>query len=168
MLEFLKNIDVVYLILGTNLFLSLVLLVMLIISMAQNRKWKKKYERFMTGRDAKGMEETILKIIEDYKKMRADNVDLKMKVDTFAHDIKSSYKKIGIVRYDAFKGMKGKLSFAICLLDDFNSGFVLNSMKGAEGNYTYMKEIIHGKAIVVLGEEENQALSEALACEKYE
>ena len=167
MLDLLKNIDVIYLFLAQS-GICLILLVLVIITLVQNHRWKKKYNRFMTGRDALNMEDTILKVIDQYKKIRSDHIEMRLKVEGFAHDIKSSYKKIGIVRYDAFKGMKGKLSFVICLLDDYESGFILNSMKGAEGNYTYMKEIIRGKSVVVLGEEEKQALEEALQSEKFD
>ena len=72
-----------------------------------------------------------------------------------------SYQKIGIVKYDAFKEMAGKLSFSLCLLDAEESGFVLTAMHTREGCYTYAKEIIKGKAFVVLASEEKKALEEA-------
>ena len=52
--------------------------------------------------------------------------------------------KIGIVKYDAFPDVGGRLSFALAMLDENNSGFVLNAIHGREGCYTYVKEIVKG------------------------
>ena len=73
----------------------------------------------------------------------------------------SSYKKLGIVKYDAFKEMGGKLSFAICLLNDRNDGFIMNSIHSKDGCYNYVKEIIKGESFLPLGDEEAEALEMA-------
>lgn len=161
------NSHVSYIILGQSV-LTIMLMVLLIISLFQNQKWKRKFNRFMMGKNCESMEDVITRMCQDVNEIKRSQSVINQKVDRMSHSVKSSYKRIGIVRYDAFKGMKGKLSFTICLLDDFDSGFILNNMKGGDGNYTYMKEIIHGKSIVALGEEEKKALDEALQCEKYE
>ena len=49
------------------------------------------------------------------------------------------------------------------MLDEKNNGYILNIVHGREGSYTYTKEIIGGNSIVQLGEEEMQALDEALS-----
>jgi hypothetical protein len=48
------------------------------------------------------------------------------------------------------------------LLNDNNDGFIINTVHGAEGSYTYTKEIHNGICNVILGSEEKQALKEAL------
>ena len=68
--------------------------------------------------------------------------------------------------YDAFKEMGGNLSFALCLLDDNNNGFILNTMHGRESSYTYIKEIENGTAYSTLGEEEKQALQKAISSDE--
>ena len=64
--------------------------------------------------------------------------------------------KYGIVKYDAFNDVGGKLSFALAMLDKENSGFVLNAIHSREGCYTYVKEIVKGESYIVLGEEEKE------------
>ena len=71
--------------------------------------------------------------------------------------------KIGIVKYDAFPDVGGKLSFALAMLDDGNSGFVLNTIHSREGCYTYVKEIVKGESYIVLGQEEKEALRQAVS-----
>ena len=70
--------------------------------------------------------------------------------------------KIGIVKYDAFPDVGGKLSFALAMLDESNSGFVLNAIHSREGCYTYVKEIVNGESYIVLGQEEKDALRQAV------
>lgn len=74
-----------------------------------------------------------------------------------------SYQKVGIVKYDAFHEMGGKLSFALTMLDNKNNGFIINSMHSREGCYMYIKEIVAGESYIELGEEEAESLEKAIA-----
>ncbi len=67
-----------------------------------------------------------------------------------------------MVKYDAFDEMGGKLSFSLALLDQKNDGFIINAMHSREGCYTYIKEIVDGNSIIVLAEEEKNALDIAM------
>ena len=58
--------------------------------------------------------------------------------------------------------MGGQLSFSLALLDENDNGFVLNSVHGVEGCYTYTKEIKNGLCEISLGDEEKQALDIAM------
>ena len=83
-------------------------------------------------------------------------------IRTLYKKLESTIQKVGIVKYDAFQQMGGKLSFCLCMLDEENSGFMLNSVHSTEGCYTYTKEIINGKAMIDLGKEEEAALKMAV------
>ena len=69
---------------------------------------------------------------------------------------------MGIVKYDAFNQMGGKLSFSLALLDENNNGFILNSVHSTDGCYSYTKEIENGVCKISLGEEEEKALNIAM------
>ena len=73
-----------------------------------------------------------------------------------------TFQKIGMVKYDAFHEMGGKLSFSLALLDRKNDGFIINAMHSREGCYTYIKEILDGNSIIVLADEEKEALDIAM------
>ncbi len=60
------------------------------------------------------------------------------------------YQKVGIVKYDAFHEMGGDLSFALTMLDENNTGWILNAMHSREGCYTYIKEVIKGESYIEL------------------
>ena len=76
--------------------------------------------------------------------------------------MKSTFQKVGLVKYDAFHEMGGKLSFSLALLNESNDGFVMNAVHSREGCYTYIKEIIDGNSIIVLADEEKEALEMAM------
>ena len=53
-------------------------------------------------------------------------------------------------KYDAFHEMGGDLSFALTMLDENNTGWILNAMHSREGCYTYIKEVIKGESYIEL------------------
>lgn len=132
------------------------------------RKLSKKYQKFIEGKDGKSLEDEILKRFSEIDSMKEELKQSNVKLSEISETLASTYQKMGIVKYDAFKEMGGKLSFAMALLDDSNSGIVINSMHSSrEGCYTYAKEIIRGESFVVLSEEEKEALQMALNKKNY-
>lgn len=158
-------IDIGYILLGV-IVLVIILLIVTIVQIVKTSKLKKKYNKFMQGKDAKSLEADIIKLYED-------NHDIKSMTETNRQDIKKIYKnmeltfqKIGIVKYDAFQQMGGKLSFSLALLNENNDGFILNSVHSSEGCYSYTKEIKNGQCEISLGNEEEKALNIAMGMEK--
>ena len=76
--------------------------------------------------------------------------------------MKITYQKMGLIKYDAFQEMGGKLSFSLAMLDGRDNGYIINAMHTREGCYTYIKEIIDGNSIIVLSKEEQEALKIAM------
>ena len=121
----------------------------------------KKYNAFMKGSDGHTLESMILTRFREIDILKEESKYTSEKLNITCETLITAYQKIGIVKYDAFKEMGGKLSFSLCLLDDENNGFILTSMHTREGCYTYVKEIIKGESFVVLAAEERKALDEA-------
>lgn len=140
----------------------LILFIMLVVNICSVSKMKKKYNIFMTGNNAKSLENEIVGLFEDNKFIKASIEKNKKDIGMLFKNMESTFQKIGIIKYDAFNQMGGQLSFSLVLLDKNNNGFVLNSVHGAEGCYTYTKEIKDGKSEIFLGEEEKQALDMAM------
>jgi len=121
----------------------------------------KKYNAFMKGSDGYTLESTIINRFKEIDILKEESKYTSEKLNIACETLITAYQKIGIVKYDAFKEMGGKLSFSLCLLDDENNGFILTSMHTREGCYTYVKEIIKGESFVVLSAEERRSLEEA-------
>ena len=130
--------------------------------MAKLSGMKKRYKTFMDGKDGKNLEKAILEKFASIDTLENNVEDIYAKISSIHAQLLTAYQKIGIVKYDAFKEIGGKLSFVLVLLTAENNGFILNSMHSTkEGCYTYAKEVVNGEAFVILSEEEQQALDEA-------
>ena len=152
--------DIVYIII-----IAVIFLIFLILHVSQGKKIKRimnRYERFMRGKNAESLAEALEENFVQMENLELSHQRTELKMEKALNGITSTFHKLGIVKYDAFKEMGGNLSFALCLLDDNNTGFILNTMHGRESSYTYIKEIIKGEAYATLGEEEKEALEKAL------
>ena len=154
-----------YIILGLAGF-CIILFILVIINMVQTSKMKKKYKKFMSGKNAKSLEETLLKRLDQIDSLVEANAANEKNIKKVVNNMKFTFQKVGLVKYDAFNEMGGKLSFSLALLNASNDGFVLNAVHSREGCYTYIKEIIDGNSIIVLAQEEQEALNMAMEAEK--
>ena len=139
--------------------------VFLVLHIKQNKRISRlinRYEKLMRGKNAENLSTAIEENFQQMDKLERSYQKNEEILNATLHNITSTFHKLGIVKYDAFKEMGGNLSFALCLLDDTNTGFILNTMHGRDSSYTYIKEIIKGEAYATLGEEEKEALDKAM------
>ncbi len=142
--------------------LIFILLVTTIILSIEHSKLLKRYERFSGGRDAHNLEHEIGAVFKENKDLREQTEKNRKDIRVLYRNMESAVQRVGLVKYDAFAQMGGKLSFALALLDQKNNGFIINSVRGTDGCYTYSKEVKGGICDLALGDEEDQALKEAM------
>lgn len=159
----LGNIDIGYILIAMFV-LVLLTIIPSIICMVKVSKMKKRIDRFMKGSNAGSLESDIVAIKEDNDFLKIANDQNKKDIRKIYKNLELTYQKIGLVKYDAFKEMGGKLSFSLALLNDKNDGFILNSVHSSDGCYSYTKEIKNGACAISLGQEEEQALQMAIDC----
>ena len=73
-----------------------------------------------------------------------------------------SARNLGVVRYDAFDDMGGKMSFSAALLDDHGNGLVITSINARAESRAYAKPIKGGSSEHNLSAEEQRAIANAL------
>ncbi len=161
MISKMLGFDSDYIIIGLAVF-SLILLILLIVNIAQINSLKKRYKIFMSGKSAKSLEDTLIKRLDQVDTLMAANSANEKNIKKIFANMKSTFQKVGLVKYDAFHEMGGKLSFSLAFLNETNDGFVMNAVHSREGCYTYIKEIIDGNSIIVLADEEKEALEMAM------
>ncbi|MCI8281453.1 MAG: DUF4446 family protein [Lachnospiraceae bacterium] len=142
--------------------LIVILFILIIINIVQNHKLKKKYNQFMTGKDGSSLEDNLVKRVNEIEELITSNKENEENIEKIFQNLNSTFQKIGMVKYDAFHEMGGKLSFSLALLNRENDGFIINAMHSREGCYTYIKEIIQGNSVIVLSDEEKEALDMAM------
>ena len=153
-----------YLLIGMTavIVILLITVILLIVQIRKTNKLKKRLDKFLLGKDGTGLENDIVSLFEDNKFLRASTDKNKKDIRKLYKNMEYAFQKFGIVKYDAFQQMGGKLSFSLALLDENNNGFILNSVHSTEGCYTYTKEIKNGECEISLGEEEQKALDMAM------
>ena len=149
------------------ILLVIVLLVLVIIQSNKFKKLEKKYNKFMQGKEADSLEDEIIGLFHDNRMIRSENEKNRKDIIDINRRLNNSFQKIGLEKYDAFSQGGGKLSFALCMLDEKDTGFLLNSVHNSDGmNYSYSKEITSGVADVELSKDERRALEKALESTK--
>ena len=158
-----NNMEFVLIGVAVAALILLVLLIITIVNLVQIKKLKKKYEKFMNGSDAQTLEDTIANHLNEIDGLITSNSSNEKNIEKLTNQIQFAFQKVGLVKYDAFQEMGGKLSFSLCLLNEKEDGFIINAMHSREGCYTYIKEIIAGNCVIILSDEEKEALDMAKA-----
>ena len=154
--------DTYTLIVLAALFISFVSLCIAIIATINYKKLYRAYDLFMRGRDAESLEDLVTEEKDAIISLQEQMDYQKDSMRVMNRTLRAAYQKTGIVHYDAFEGMGGKMSFALALLDYTNSGVVINCMHAKEGCFLYIKDIDAGTTDTPLGTEEKMALEKAL------
>ena len=140
----------------------LILFILTIVNIVQMKKLKKNYRIFMSGKDAKTLEDTLIQRLDQVDSLLESNEENDSNIKVLSKNMQRTYQKMGLIKYDAFHEMGGKLSFSLAMLDMRNNGFIINSVHSSEGCYSYTKEIKLGQCVIDLGAEEAEALSIAM------
>lgn len=149
--------------------ISIVAIVFSTIAIGKYNDLSKRYNIFMTGRDAETLEEYFIDLQKDIDILVEDNNKNKDSIRKLNRITKRSFQKIGFYKYDAFEEKTGKRSFALALLDFTNSGFVVTCQSLGDGTIIFIKEIEVGTTSTKLGPEEEKALEIAMGQrDKYE
>lgn len=140
---------------------TLILLILYIVNVVQMAQLKKRYKIFMSGKNARNLEKTLIERLDQVDELLEANIANERNIKTLFANMKFTFQKVGLVKYDAFNEMGGKLSFSLALLNETDNGFVMNAVHSREGCYTYVKEIIDGNSVIILSEEEKEAVEMA-------
>ena len=142
--------------------LVLILICIMISSGIKMKKVRKAYEAFMEGNNGRSLEDTLIDKLSTVDNLLEANAANERNLETLVRKSRENFRKYGMIKYDALQELGGKLSFALCMLNENNNGFIINVVHSREGCYSYIKEIIDGNSIVNLAAEEEQALTAAL------
>ena len=141
----------------------LVTFILLIITLCKLKDLRRRVDTLTRGKDAETMEDSILNFFERIESLEDAERKMHRDIRDIKENLKITYQKTGLVKYDAFREMSGALSYSLALLDKENNGILITSMYSREGCYTYAKDIIKGECKLNLSDEEAEALKQAVA-----
>ena len=142
-------------------FMVFILLYLSSVSIKMSR-FMKRYRIFMRGKDGVSLERAFESNFIEVDRIGEQNKIQAQEIAKLREQMSRTPVKTGIVKYDAFPDVGGRMSFALAMLDMNNTGFVINAIHSKEGCYTYIKEIVKGESYIVLGQEEKDALRQAV------
>ena len=151
-----------YIIIATSA-LCLISIIILIITLCEFKKLRRRVDALTRGKDTESMEDIILNFFERIEALEQGEQTTRSDLKDIKDNLKITYQKKGLVKYDAFREMSGDLSYSLALLDKENNGVLISSMYSREGCYTYAKDIVNGESKINLSEEEAEALKQAVA-----
>lgn len=155
-----------FIILGILLAVSLLMVIVLFIMNMNNKKMiaklTKRVDDLTSGSGGKSLEAELDQIIEDNRRLLDTSEQHSEDIRKIFERLRTVYQKMSIVKYDAYEQLGGEMSAVVVLLDENDDGILLNNVYSTEGGYVYTREIEKGKCRHELGEEEEQALAEAL------
>ncbi len=103
----------------------------------------------------------LREINNEILKLKKENKEIKEEIEKIKEKQQEAVQKVGIIRFNPFKGEGGNQSFSIAILDNENNGFIVTALYNKEGSRVYGKEIKEGSSEYALSEEEKEAILKA-------
>lgn len=143
--------------------LLIVLLISYVVLIIKTSNLNKRYKQFMKKLgNGKNIEEDLENYMYRVEKIERQNSELHLICKEMGNQLSGCVQKIGIVRYNAFKDTGSDLSFALALLDEDNTGVVMNGIYSREMSNIYAKPVEKGKSPYTISEEEKLAIDKAI------
>ncbi len=112
------------------------------------------------GGDASSVD-TLPALLRAVENNQRDIGVLKSAMEAASIEARTHFKRMGIVRYNAFEGVAGQQSYSLCLLDENKNGILVSNLVGTNFSRGYAVEIKSGEPARPLGDEETAALKAA-------
>lgn len=148
--------------------LVLLLLFLALVQIVRLHRLNLKYKVFMKGSSGRSLQKEFENRFKRLEEMEENLHKHQIDINAIKVIQNKTLYKYGIVSYDAFDDMGGKLSFALAMLDEKNTGFILNAIHSRENCFLYIKEILNGESFIILSKEEMEALRRAVSFESDE
>ncbi|MBR1599881.1 MAG: DUF4446 family protein [Lachnospiraceae bacterium] len=157
--------DLIVIVLAALVIIQFILIFVLL---SKTSKLNKRLTRFTTGNDGANLEQVIMKRFSEIRQVVKNEKNQNNEIKAINDKFLTTFCKIGLVKYDAFKEMSGKLSFSLALLTENHDGIIITSMHSREGCFTYCKEVTNEESYYILSEEERLALNVAMGTDGAE
>jgi hypothetical protein len=143
--------------------IAVVALILVVVLAWRTSRMKRQYAVLSAADGRASFVEVVSRKAEEVEALREDVAALADDLRSTQRELQQAVRHVGIVRYDAFGDMGGRMSFSAALLDDHGNGFVISTIHARSESRSYVKEIRGGMAEVHLSPEESAAVADAVA-----
>lgn len=143
--------------------IALVALILAVVLALRTGRMKSHYAVLSAADGRASFVEVVSRKAEEVEALRDDVARLTDELRSTQRELQMAIRHVGVVRYDAFGDMGGRMSFSAALVDDHGNGFVLTSVHARSESRSYIKQLRGGMAEVSLSPEEASAVADAVA-----
>lgn len=122
---------------------------------------QRRLNKFLYGKDAKSLEDTIVNIKEGIEHLDASQRDTSEYLKTIDQKLQKTIRGVETVRFNPFKDSGSNQSFATAFLNEEGDGVVISSLYSRERVSIYAKPIKRLASAYELSEEERSVLQNA-------
>jgi hypothetical protein len=144
-------------------FVSLLLLVLVFWVWGRTRRLARRIDSLTRGQDDKDLGSVLDAHLDKVFEVSNEVDELTVRTAVAESNLRQSFQRIGLVRFNPFEDTGGNQSFALALLDANGDGLVLSSLHSRGGTRVYAKSVNGGRAETTLSGEESEAVRQALA-----
>ncbi|RRD93665.1 DUF4446 family protein [Clostridiales bacterium COT073_COT-073] len=138
------------------------LLIVTLLQIKEQKNLKKKIKAYESGSLNDTLENKLTELQQELEKVKTELNEEKRKLLRVMAKEKKALKKVKLMKYNAFETQGGNVSYALALLNEENSGVVINSIHSTDFSFSYAKEVVKGRVNQVLSKEEEQILERAM------
>jgi len=125
----------------------------------RHSRLEKRMNAMLQGSRGHDLETMLVEHRNTLNQLNVEHQEIREAVKGFQRLSDRNLRRLGLVRYDAFKETNGNLSYSLAVLNDAGSGFVVTGIFTQEQSRTYVKAVRSwGQAENVLTEEELKAI----------
>ncbi|MBI2762863.1 MAG: DUF4446 family protein [Chloroflexi bacterium] len=143
--------------------ISILLVILTLLLFRRTRRLSARFEAITRGSEERSLEailEAHLARVHDVVR-ELDGVEARTAV--IERDLKRTFARVGLVRYNPFEDTGGNQSFALALLDAHGDGFIVSSLHSRNGTRIYAKGVRGGRSDSAVSDEEGEAIRVAMA-----
>ena len=129
----------------------------------RTRKLGRRLESITRGSDEGSLEAVLGTHLDRVRQVVRDVELVGTRTNAIERDLKGSFGRLGLVRFNPFEDTGGNQSFALALVDGRGDGFIVSSLHSRTGTRLYAKAVTAGASETALSDEESDALKQALA-----
>jgi hypothetical protein len=124
-------------------------------------KTEKRIQRFFVGKKAKDLEDTLIVLEDEIKRLSASKEKIEKDIETINQKLRKSVRGLETIRFNPFPDQGSNQSFAIGIQNEDGDGVVISSLYSRDRMSVFAKPLKGGKSTYELSQEEKDAIEKS-------
>jgi len=140
-----------------------VLLLLVLWLWRRTRRLGRRLDALTRGEDGRDLAAVLDAHLDKVFAVSSEVDELTVRTAVAEANLRRSFQRIALVRFNPFEDTGGNQSFALALVDANGDGLVLSSLHSRTGTRVYAKSLVGGRSEAALSDEETQAVRDAMS-----